>query len=946
MNHPVISPKTLIEVALPLDAINVASAREKSIRHGHPSTLHLWWARRPLAAARAVIFSQLVHDPEDLWRCQNPGVEPNKQVKGHWTKSRARLFSIIEDLVKWENTTDEQVLEKAREEIRRSWRESCELNKDHPLAKDLFDPEQMPRLHDPFAGGGTIPLEAQRLGLDSYATDLNPVAVLINKAMIEIPPRFAGMPAVNPKSCSGYGLGVKLWRGAEGIAEDFEYYARVVLEQAKDQIGKFYAPVSLPKALGGGTAQVINWIWCRTVQSPNPAAGGKHTPLIKSFKLASQGDGEIWLVPHVSKDGSLHYKIGNQENATSTGTIGRNGATCVYTNSPIPLTYIRAEGLAGRIGHRLVAIVVQGRNGKTFLSGDDYVAPDIPGDAIDLTDIDILHWSGCTNVVVYGMKTFLSLFNPRQRLALTTFCRLVRDVKTLIIADAEKSQPQMSSQAREEYSKAIAAYLACAIGRAADYWNSLTSWESGGGFVAHAFTKHALPMIWDYAEVNPLEDCGGSWESAIGWIARVIRMLPADRDASTAVQHDATKPWEFVRPEIISTDPPYYDNVPYANLSDFFYLWMRQSLRDVYPDIFSTIQTPKHDELVASHSLYDSIDDAMNHFTSGMTAALANIKRASHPSFPITIYYAFKQSDSDENATSSSGWESFLDSVVRSGLAVVGTWPMRTERSARGRAIGSNALASSVILACRKRQPDAASISRREFIRELNATLPIALDAMTRESEGLHSPVAPVDLSQAIIGPGMSVFSRYSAVLEADGTPMTVRTALQLINRFLVEDDFDADTQFCLHWFEQFGWETGKFGEADTLARAKGTSVDGVKHAGVLHAAGGNVRLLKWAEYQSVWDPQSDHRLPIWEVLHQLIRVFNTEGETGAAAVFAAVQSKAEAARQLAYRLYTLCERKNWAEDARAYNEVVTSWSSIESVAAKEPTLKQRELFE
>jgi putative DNA methylase len=945
MDHPVLSPKKLIEVALPLDAINAAAAREKSIRHGHPSTLHLWWARRPLAAARAVIFSQLVHDPEDLWRYQNPGKDPNAQVKGHWTKARQRLFEIIEELVKWENTTNEKVLDKAREEIRKSWRETCELNKDHPQAKDLFDPDKMPGLHDPFAGGGAIPLEAQRLGLEAYASDLNPVAVLINKAMIEIPPRFSGMPAVNPKACSDYSLGAKRWRGAEGIAEDFEYYSRVVLKQAKDKLAEFYAPASLPKELGGGTAQVINWIWCRTVKSPNPAAGGKHTPLIKSFKLATQSNGEIWLVPKISMDGMLRFEIGSQGDATATGTIGRNGAKCMYTNTPIPLSYIRAEGLAGRIEQRLMAIVVQGPNGKIFLSGDDYVAPMIPEDSINITDIDILHWSGCTNVVVYGMKTFLSLFNPRQRLALTTFCRLVRDVRNLIITDAENSQLQMSLQDREDYSKAIATYLACAIGRAADYWNSLTSWESGGGFVAHAFTKHALPMIWDYAEVNPLEDCGGSWESAIGWITRVIRVFPADRDASTAIQHDATKPWYSSRPEIISTDPPYYDNVPYANLSDFFYLWMRHCLRDVYPDIFSTIQTPKHDELVASHSLYDSIEDAMIHFTSGMTSALANMKSAAHPAFPITIYYAFKQSESDDNATSSSGWESFLDSVVRAGLAVVGTWPMRTERSARGRAIGANALASSVILACRERQASVGAVSRREFIRELNATLPEALDAMTRESEGLHSPVAPVDLSQAIIGPGMAVFSKYTAVLEADGTPMTVKTALQLINRFLAEDDFDADTQFCLHWFDQYGWDAGKFGEADTLARAKGTSVEGVRQAGVLYAAGGHVRLMKWAEYPADWDPASDPRLPIWEVLHQLIRTFRQDGESGAARVFAEVQGKAEAARQLAYRLYTLCERKNWAEDARAYNEVVTSWSGIESAAAKEPVMKQGELF-
>ena len=396
----------------------------------------------------------------------------------------------------------------------------------------------------------------------------------------------------------------------------------------------------------------------------------------------------------------------------------------------------------------------------------------------------------------------------------------------------------------------------------------------------------------------------------------------------------------------MSTDPPYYDNIGYADLSDFFYVWIRHSLRPIMPGLFSSIATPKSEELVATPHRHGGRLKAEQFFLSGMTEAFRNVTTLAHPGSLITIFYAFRQSEtSSTEGTFSTGWETFLQALIDSGLAISGTWPVRTEYTSNLKT-QRNALASSVVIVCKARKHNATSVSRRQFIRELNGTLPIALDAMTRESEGLHSPVAPVDLSQAIIGPGMAVFSKYAAVLEADGSPMTIRTALQLINRFLAEDDFDADTQFCLHWFEQYGWETSKFGEADTLARAKGTSVDGVKQAGVLHASIGNVRLLKWAEYSSEWDPQSDQRLPIWEVLHQLIRVFNTDGESGAAAVFAAVQSKAEAARQLAYRLYTLCERKSWAEDARAYNEVVTSWTGIESAAAKVPTPTQRKLFD
>jgi len=440
------SPKKLIEVALPLDAINTAAAREKSIRHGHPSTLHLWWARRPLAAARAVIFAQMVNDPG----YQQGGGFRFGVNKEKAQAERERLFKIIEDLVQWENTNNEEVLERARVEIRRSWREVCELNKSHPQAAELFNPDKLPAFHDPFAGGGALPLEAQRLGLESYASDLNPVAVTINKAMIEIPPRFAGLPPVNP-------------------------------------------------------------------------------------------------------------------------------------------------------------------------------------------------------------------------------------------------------EARNE------------------------------------------------------------------WLG--------DRNA-----------------------------------------------------------------------------------LSGM------------------------------------------------------------DRLAEGNGFGQGDLSVSSAAAER-------------------GNLPEALDEMTRG--GVNSPVAPVDLSQAIIGPGMAIFSQYAAVLEADGSPMRVKTALQLINRFLAEDDFDHDTQFCLHWFEQQGWATGKYGEADVLARAKGTSVGGLVEAGVVESAKGELRLLKWAEMPRDWSPETDARLPIWEALHQLIRALNQDGESAAGGLLARMPNLAEPIRSLAYRLYTLCERKGWAEEARAYNELVTAWSAIEQAAGE-----------
>ncbi len=966
-SHPIISPKKLIEVALPLDAINAAAAREKSIRHGHPSTLHLWWARRPLAAARAVIFSQLVHDPEDLWRWQNPGKEPNAQVKGHWTKARARLFSIIEDLVKWENTTNEQVLEKAREEIGRSWRETCELNKEHPQAAELFNPDKMPGLHDPFAGGGTIPLEAQRLGLEAFASDLNPVAVLINKAMIQIPPKFANRPPVRPESKSSKSgkLGLEeSWEGAAGLAEDVHYYGQWMRDEAFKRIGHFYPSIEITKAMvkerpdlktyEGEKLTVIAWLWARTVRSPSPAFSQVDVPLASTFILSSKEGKEAYVQPVVSKSGyTFTVQVGKPPAEAKAGTsFGKQkGFRCLMSQTPMGYDYIREEALANRMGQKLMAIVAEGTRGRVYLS------PTMEQEALATTakpewkpDLKIPDQALGFRVQLYGMMTFGDLFTPRQLVALTTFSDLVGEARERICRDAvaanlpdDDTPLDDGGTGARAYSEAVSVYLAFAADKCADYGCTIATWMPRGT-VGHAFSKQAIPMTWDFPEANILVDFHCSWTEAVDWVSSTIKSI-ANSGVGVAKQVSATEQ-TISHNKFVSTDPPYYDNIGYADLSDFFYVWLRRALRPIFPELLATIAVPKAEELVATPHRHGTKEKAENFFLEGMTSAMKILAEKAHPSAPITIYYAFKQSETETDGTNSTGWETFLEAVSRVGLSLTGTWPMRTERSSRSVAMNTNALASSIILVCRPRSSDAGTISRRQFIRELNSALPIALDAMTRESEGLHSPVAPVDLSQAIIGPGMAVFSKYSAVLEADGSPMTIRTAMQIINRFLAEDDFDGDTQFCLHWFEQYGWETGKFGEADTLARAKGTSVDGVKQAGVLHSSGGNVRLLKWAEYPSDWDPQSDQRLPIWEVLHQLIRVFNTDGESGAAAVFAAVQSKAEAARQLAYRLYTLCERKYWAEDARAYNEVVTSWSGIEAAASKEPTLIQRELFD
>jgi putative DNA methylase len=980
--YPVISPKKLIEVALPLDAINAAAAKEKSIRYGHPSTLHLWWARRPLAAARAVIFAQLVHDPEALWRCQNPGQEPNPQVKGHWTKARARLFKIIEDLVLWENTTKEAVLKPARDEIRRAWRETCELNKEHPQAKELFNPERMPGLHDPFAGGGTIPLEGQRLGLETSASDLNPVAVTINKAMTEIPPKFAGRPPVGPlpKGERGKGLNFEReWPGATGLAEDVRRYGAWMRDEAQKRIGHLYPPVNITRAMvkerpdlaqyEGECLTVIAWLWTRTVKSPNPAYSHVEVPLASTFLLSNKEGKESYVQPVTTKTGyTFTVKVGRPPAEIKAGTKAAHGSNfrCLMSGSPISADYIMDQARQHGLGARLLAIVAEGNRGRVYLSPNNVEVP-MPKETPDLTFLErnMTNDRRWFSPPLYGMPMWSDIFSPRQKVALTTFSDLVSEAREQALRDAvtagltnDDCGLAVGGDGAKAYSEAVSVLLTLAIDKLTDYNNTLCSWNTGpvgtksstGGSartasVRNLFSRQAIPMTWDYGESNPLSDSGGSFNSAFNWLIPAIRALPATVFGSAVCADAATQ--EISQGKYICTDPPYYDNIGYADLSDFFYVWMRRSLKPIFPGVFATLVSPKTNELVASPFRHGSKDKAEAFFLDGMSQAIRHLAEQAHPAAPIIIYYAFKQSETkSKEGTSSTGWETFLGAVLKSGLAITGTWPMRTELSNRMVGSGTNALASSIVLVCRTRGSAAGMISRRQFIRQLNETLPLALDAMTRESEGLQSPVAPVDLSQAIIGPGMAIFSRYDAVLEADGTPMTVRTALQLINRFLAEDDFDADTQFCLHWFEQYGWEAGKFGEADTLARAKGTSVGGVQQSGVIEAGGGNVRLLKWREYPADWDPASDVRLPVWETLHQLIRAYNAEGDSGAAKVLAAVAGKAEAARQLAYRLYTLSERAGRAEDARAYNEVVTGWSGIESAAVKVATPRQRTLFE
>jgi len=950
--HPIKTPKKLIEVALPLDAINIASAREKSIRHGHPSTLHLWWARRPLAAARAVIFAQMVNDP-GYERHLGRGMNKEKAAA-----ERERLFKIIEDLVLWENTNNQDVLERARQEIWKSWRETCELNKSHPQAAELFNPEKLPGFHDPFAGGGALPLEAQRLGLESYASDLNPVAVTINKAMIEIPPRFAGRAPVGPEIAAGKGSKKNAtrdvfeeWSGAKGMAEDVRRYGYWMREEAKKRIGHLYPEVKItPEMIAerpdlkpylGEHLKVIAWLWARTVRSPNPAFSHAEVPLASSFVLSSKKGNEAYVEPKIEGDSyEFTVRVGLPSDEVKKGTTAGkwNGFKCLLSGSPISYDHIRKEGVAGRLSVRLMAVVVEGRQGRTYLppQKSDVEVFEMATPSW-VPDLDINYHPRDIKTQIYGLTKYSDLFTRRQLVALTTYADLVQEAIAKITADALTAGMaddglllDQGGTGAAAYAQAVGVYLGLALSRLTDICNSLCRWETSKTQVRNLFGRQAIPMMWDFAENNVFAEAAGDYGTSLGNLVRALLEVPANENGFV-MQADA-QTQTISRNKLVSTDPPYYDNIGYADLSDFFYVWLRKTLKPIFPDLYATLAVPKTEELVATPYRHGTKEKAESFFLDGMTAAMKNLTEQAHPAFPVTIYYAFKQAETKgESGTSSTGWETFLASVLKAGFALSGTWPMRTELSNRMIGSGANALASSIVLVCRRRATDALTISRREFIRELNATLPVALADMTRG--GVNSPVAPVDLSQAIIGPGMEVFSKYSAVMEADGKPMSVRTALQLINRFIGEDDFDHDTQFCLAWFEQHGWAEGKYGDADVLARAKGTSVGGLTNAGVVHSSGGDLRLLKWAEMPRDWSPENDSRVPVWEALHQLIRALNQDGETTAGALLARMPDKTASLNALMYRLYTLCERQGWAEEARAYNELQGAWIGIEQAS-------------
>jgi putative DNA methylase len=910
--------KKLIEVALPLEAINRSAAEEKAVpRRGHPQTIHLWWARRPLAACRAVLFASIVDDPSS-----NPDQFPTHEAQN---RERQRLFRLMEDLATWEKSGDARLLARAKEEMLR-----------------CVGSGGLPAVWDPFCGGGSIPLEAQRLGLTAHASDLNPVAVLITKSLIEIPSRFSGLPAVNPAATHKiHARGI--WAGARGLADDIRYYGRWLCDRAEERIGALYPTVHVAAADGGGDVAPLAWFWARTIECPNPACNAR-IPVVRSFILSSGKGKQSYAHPELDyATKTIRFRVRTGDGSPMEGTRQRGLTTCLFCGNSINDATLRLQALARGLGIMPMATVVPGPHGRVYLS-PDYVGGDqVEMDAAWLEQPlpDNARWFSPPS---YGLLRFQDLFTPRQVASLAAFSDLIVDAREQALGHAASRGAKLDDrplsaggEGASAYSDAIAVYLSLALSRLATYNNTICHWNVKGGSIQSIFSRQAIPMSWDFMEICPYADFSGNWIGAIEWIADAVEALVTGVPGAVQ-QIDATATLG-AQSVMVSTDPPYYDNIGYAELSDFFYLWLRRSLSRIYPDLFSTLLVPKAQELIASPTRTNGDKvAARDFFETGLSKAFHRIVEAQDPRFPVTIYYAFKQSEVGDSesvmgdAFRSTGWESMLQGLMSSGLAITGTWPMRTEKRGRMISVGTNALASSIVLVCRRRGSDSVT-TRKDFLAKLKKELPPALREMQEGN------IAPVDLAQASIGPGMAVFSRYRKVLEADGSPMSVRTALALINQALdevlseQESEFDPDTRWALAWFEQHQFDEGLYGEAEVLATAKALSVSHLAEACILHSRAGKVRLLRREELSGNWSPSDGARLTIWEVTQHLIRCLDKKGEKETANLKATIGGVAEIARDLAYRLYALCERKGWAEEAGYYNSLVVAWPSMASEA-------------
>ena len=928
--------RKLIEIDLPLDAINTESAKEKSIRKGHPSTLHIWWSRKPTASCRAVLFASLVDDPVDC-----PDEFKNEYEQ---TTERERLHDIVRRLAKWDSTHEtrrgnEELLASARWEIARSVaRSRNELppdRDDRDAVLSFLNNKALP-VYDPFCGGGSIPLEAQRLGLRAIGSDLNPVAVLITKALIELPSGYRGQPPVNPKSDkTGIPIGkgkkatVIPWRGAAGLAEDIRYYGRWMRQEAWDRIGHLYPPLNLPD---DGQATVTAWLWTRTLPCPNPACRVE-MPLTGTFQISSKRGNEHWARPIFdSESGRLSFAVQDTPDGVPRGGTanGREGVTCIACRSSAPPSFAREQSRRGNVGQVLTALVAEGKQKRRLFGSPDeaHINAAAEGHPAWQPSGSLPAKARSISIQTYGFTEWQHLFTDRQMTALTTFCDLMLDLKEELEAD----------QADPQYAKTIQTFLALAISRLAHGSSSFNRWRTDAHKVEGVFARQGIGMIWNFAEINPFSTTTQNWMAQVDWIADVVESLPHKVNKGETHQADAATTIHADKGPVIVTDPPYYDNIHYADSSDFFYIWLRATLRDVHPELFRGILVPKQEEMIASRFRFKN---PREQFETQLNKTLSLIRERCSPEFPASIFYAYKQQEEERQGRSSTGWETMLTALVDAGFQVTGTWPMRTEMTTRVNSIEANTLASSVILVCRPRPEDARQASRREFLNELEEELPRALDQLTREGH-----IAPVDLAQAAIGPGMKVYSKYGRVETISGDQVTVREALAAINQAIAsyderqEGELDPPTRFCVDWLKQHGFGEGQYGVAQTLAQAKNVSIeDELRDAhGLLTAQAGNVQLQPPGYFSADRMP-SPGQMTAWEGCFRM--AWNLDHEDGsiqgAADIGRRMGSNAESVERLARILYNHFDRTRDSRRAVMFNNLVTSWDDIQAEMSKPP---------
>jgi putative DNA methylase len=878
--------RKLIEVALPIEAISAASRREKDKKTGTIRNVHKWFAPMPGPAWRALLFAAIVDDPDD-------------------EADRKKLLDLIERLVPADGGPPApDALAEAKKLI-------AEVT--------LGD---LPTVLDPFCGGGSTLVEAQRLGLPTVGSDLNPVPALITRVLTELVPKVAGRP---PLVGDPTQLGGIVGKPLDGFLADVWHYGELVRERVWQQIGDLY-----PSAAGGGT--IVAWLWARTVACKNPPCRAV-SPLVSSFELSRRRGSACWVEPIVKLDHSgVRFEIRSGAGQPPTPTkLGRGGnfRCAVCGEAAIDESYVKEEGRAGRLGLQLMAVAVDGPSGRSYVSPD--LAPQRPqvNASDDIGDIELADDHRNLWCVGYGVRSVSDLFVDRQLVALSAFADAVASVPAEVV-DAGGDL---------EYASSIASVLGLAVGKLAMANSTQARWRLRAveSKAEPAFSRQALPMVWDFAEVNPFGGSVGDWSQQVKAVSGGLERLPLGGVGRVSALDARFASTLLEAPGLVATDPPYFAQIGYADLSDYFYVWLRRALKDVHPDLLATIATPKGSELIAApHRHGGDRAAASRAFVEGFTETFHALVSVTRPELPMLIVYAHRQEESEDGGLTATAWDAMLTAILDAGLRIVGTWPVHATGSSRQIGLGTNALASYVVLVCRPQLAGARVGDLPSFVAALRAELPSAIRRVQ------EAAISAIDLGQAAIGPGMAVFSRFAYVVDpATGQRMTVHRALELINMVRAEviDDFagalSPETRWAMTWFRDFGFGEADSGEAEKLFTTTNTSLGQLEAAGIATSSRGKIRLLRRDELPDNWDPETDTRRPEWETLQHLVKRHEEGGLEAAGALLRRVQGDADAVRELAYWIVDKCQFSQSAE-VQPFDALIVDWPKIAEVAARE----------